>query len=141
MDGSKFWCFPWSPENSLLCVILRYTVYIMWQSIVVTGLKVENNYQWIIFCIQMKERIISNYWFTTTLQISPWGQSCLLWNVSNKSSNCPSYGVGWERAFCCVIPRPLTALMFADRKIKRRAVIFVDNLHFVVYITEMMFFS
>ena len=28
MDGSKFWCFPWFPENSLLCVILRYTVYI-----------------------------------------------------------------------------------------------------------------
>ena len=27
MDGSKFWCFPWFPENSLLCVILRYTVY------------------------------------------------------------------------------------------------------------------
>ena len=26
MDGS-FWCFPWFPENSLLCVILRYTVY------------------------------------------------------------------------------------------------------------------
>ena len=26
MDGSK--CFPWFPENSLLCVILRYTVYI-----------------------------------------------------------------------------------------------------------------
>ena len=29
MDGSKFWCFPWFPENSLLCVILRYTVYIV----------------------------------------------------------------------------------------------------------------
>ena len=28
MDGSKFWCFPWFPENSLLCVIFRYTVYI-----------------------------------------------------------------------------------------------------------------
>ena len=28
MDGSKFWCFPWFPENSLLCVILCYTVYI-----------------------------------------------------------------------------------------------------------------
>ena len=27
MDGSKFWCFPWFRENSLLCVILRYTVY------------------------------------------------------------------------------------------------------------------
>ena len=27
MDGSKFWCFPWFPENSLLCVILRYRVY------------------------------------------------------------------------------------------------------------------
>ena len=27
MDGSKFWCFPWFPENSSLCVILRYTVY------------------------------------------------------------------------------------------------------------------
>ena len=26
MDGSKFWCFPWFPENSSLCVILRYTV-------------------------------------------------------------------------------------------------------------------
>ena len=26
MDGSKCWCFPWFPENSLLCVILRYTV-------------------------------------------------------------------------------------------------------------------
>ena len=29
MDGSKFWCFPWFPENSLLCVILSYTVYIV----------------------------------------------------------------------------------------------------------------
>ena len=29
MDGSKFWWFPWLPENSLLCVILRYTVYIV----------------------------------------------------------------------------------------------------------------
>ena len=28
MDGSKFWCFPWFPENVLLCVILRYTVYL-----------------------------------------------------------------------------------------------------------------
>ena len=27
MDGLKFWCFSWFPENSLLCVILRYTVY------------------------------------------------------------------------------------------------------------------
>ena len=27
MDGLKFWCFLWFPENSLLCVILRYTVY------------------------------------------------------------------------------------------------------------------
>ena len=28
MDGLKFWCFLWFPENSLLCVKLRYTVYI-----------------------------------------------------------------------------------------------------------------
>ena len=28
MDGSKVWCFPWFPENSLLCVILCYTVYV-----------------------------------------------------------------------------------------------------------------
>ena len=28
MDMWKFWCFSWFPENSLLCVILRYTVYI-----------------------------------------------------------------------------------------------------------------
>ena len=27
MDGSKFRRFPWFLENSLLCVILRYTVY------------------------------------------------------------------------------------------------------------------
>ena len=27
MDGSKFWCFSWFPKNSLLCVILRYTVH------------------------------------------------------------------------------------------------------------------
>ena len=27
MDGSKFWCFPWFPKNSWLCIILRYTVY------------------------------------------------------------------------------------------------------------------
>ena len=26
MDGSKFWRFPWFLENSLVCVILRYTV-------------------------------------------------------------------------------------------------------------------
>ena len=31
MDGSKFWCFPWFPENSLLCVILCYTVYIFFK--------------------------------------------------------------------------------------------------------------
>ena len=29
MDGSKFWYFPWFPENSLVCVILRYTVYVL----------------------------------------------------------------------------------------------------------------
>ena len=28
MDVSKFWCFHWFPENSLLCVILCYTVYV-----------------------------------------------------------------------------------------------------------------
>ena len=28
MDWSKFWWFPCFPENSLLCVILRYTVYL-----------------------------------------------------------------------------------------------------------------
>ena len=27
MDELKFWCFLWFLENSLLCVILRYTVY------------------------------------------------------------------------------------------------------------------
>ena len=27
LDGLKFWLFPWFPENSLLCVILCYTVY------------------------------------------------------------------------------------------------------------------
>ena len=32
MDGSKFWFFPWFPENSLLCVILRYTVYVLKRS-------------------------------------------------------------------------------------------------------------
>ena len=26
MDGTQFWCFPWFPPNSLLCVIYRYTV-------------------------------------------------------------------------------------------------------------------
>ena len=29
MDGSKFWCFHWFLAKSLLCVILRYTVYIV----------------------------------------------------------------------------------------------------------------
>ena len=24
LDGSKFWCFPWFPANSLLCKIKRY---------------------------------------------------------------------------------------------------------------------
>ena len=28
ISRSKFWFFPWFPENSLLCVILRYTVYV-----------------------------------------------------------------------------------------------------------------
>ena len=28
MDGSKFWCFHWFSANSLLCVILRYIVYV-----------------------------------------------------------------------------------------------------------------
>ena len=26
VDGTQFWCFPWFPANSLLRVILRYTV-------------------------------------------------------------------------------------------------------------------
>ena len=30
MDGSKFWCFPWFPENSSLCIILCYTVYMIY---------------------------------------------------------------------------------------------------------------
>ena len=29
MDGTQFWCFSWFPANTLLCVILRYTVYIL----------------------------------------------------------------------------------------------------------------
>ena len=29
MDGTLFWCFPWFPANSLLCVILLYTVYVL----------------------------------------------------------------------------------------------------------------
>ena len=29
MDRSKFLFFPWFPENSLLCTILRYTVYLI----------------------------------------------------------------------------------------------------------------
>ena len=33
MDGLKFWCFPWFPENSLLCVILHYTVYVIYELI------------------------------------------------------------------------------------------------------------
>ena len=28
MDGTQFWCFSWFPTNSLLCVILHYTVYV-----------------------------------------------------------------------------------------------------------------
>ena len=28
LDGLKFWCFLWFPEHSLLCVKLRYTVYV-----------------------------------------------------------------------------------------------------------------
>ena len=30
MDGSKFRCFPWFPKNSLLCIISRYTVYVVY---------------------------------------------------------------------------------------------------------------
>ena len=33
MDGLKFWCFLWFPENSLLCVKLRYTVYVIFSII------------------------------------------------------------------------------------------------------------
>ena len=29
MDGTQFLSFPWLPANSLLCVILRYTLYLM----------------------------------------------------------------------------------------------------------------
>ena len=29
MDGLKFWRFPWFPANSLVCVIKRYTVYVI----------------------------------------------------------------------------------------------------------------
>ena len=30
-DGSKFWWLPWFPAISLLCVILRYTVYVFFE--------------------------------------------------------------------------------------------------------------
>ena len=33
MNGTQFWCFPWFPANSLLFVILRYTVYFSMESL------------------------------------------------------------------------------------------------------------
>ena len=47
MDGTKFWCFPWIPENSSLCVILRYTVYtsnylLSWKKTRAKSEKVQN---------------------------------------------------------------------------------------------------
>ena len=61
MDGSKFWCFPWFPENSLLCVILRYTVYI--------GTNIK-------YCVNNLSKIKSSilkakiYWFQVNLKVS-----------------------------------------------------------------------
>ena len=59
MDGSKFWCFPCFPENSLLCVILRYRVYFLFHSedstlewpmlwrITMNSLHNEGIYEWV----------------------------------------------------------------------------------------------
>ena len=53
MDGLKFWCFLWFPENSLLCVKLRYTVYLVFtliqQSLVV------------IFSVLLKNTLLCNH--------------------------------------------------------------------------------
>ena len=52
MDGWKFWCLPWFPENSLLCVILCYTVQCM--------SKLFNNYQYLKPLIKKSEHFDSS---------------------------------------------------------------------------------
>ena len=50
MNGSKFWCFPWFPEISLLCVILRYTVYVNPNGYFLVDKNVyENSSPWVNF--------------------------------------------------------------------------------------------
>ena len=56
MDGLKFWCFLWFPENSLLCVKLRYTVYLIFL------------YTPLIFLeIRVIIKISKNPWYTINL--------------------------------------------------------------------------
>ena len=45
MDGSKFWCFPWFSENSLLCIIIRYTVNVHYHN----GFKSLGNIEGFLF--------------------------------------------------------------------------------------------
>ena len=66
MDGLKFWCFPWFPENSLLCVILRYTVYMQKTN------KQKCNFCQLLWCINLHSliQIVSILTHLTIIQCS-----------------------------------------------------------------------
>ena len=63
MDGSKFWCFPWFPENSLLCVILRYTVY-KWVAISWSAFTFESKSKPFIELKQLQKSVGFNWGFS-----------------------------------------------------------------------------
>ena len=55
MDGSKLWCFPWFPENSLLCVKLRYTVYTLWKEEITYALVHNTLLVWLLKITEFKQ--------------------------------------------------------------------------------------
>ena len=91
MDNSKFWCFPWFSENSLLCVILRYTVYLIWLLISSLGLSwlLENNSMSFLSVwlsnVKTKRKIAPNFRaFSEYMNfpisvISDWNLESILW--------------------------------------------------------------
>ena len=78
MDVSKFWCFHWFPENSLLCVILCYTVYV-W--IAISSPTFSR-----IFCILLPLEFAINF----LLFFSDWKEQTLrlIWSLPPATVDC-----------------------------------------------------
>ena len=54
-NQSKFTCFPWFPENSLLCVKLRYTVYTLWKEEITYALVHNTLLVWLLKITEFKQ--------------------------------------------------------------------------------------